>query len=333
MTKLRFGILSTAHVNNFAFLPMVGKIDSLELDAVASRSADAARRYAEKHGIPKAYGDYDSLIADPNIDCVYISLPNSMHKEWTIKALDAGKHVLCEKPMSANEAEAREIADKVKSTGLIFSEAFHYRYHPLAERLENIVRSGGIGAVREVSSVFSNRIRDRNNAQMSPKLAGGALLDTGCYPVSLCRWIAGCDDARVVRAHSTINEGGVDGTTFATLKFANGVVGNILCSIDLPFLVSAYIRGDKGSIFINMPYCPAWQKGDVISDVYLFLVRRGLRIDNIRVPTITTYHCQLQAFCNAVLAGKQTITDAGQGVLNMRLIDAIFERSGGRKNW
>ena len=312
---------------------MVGKIEGMQLTAVASRNIDSAAIYAQTYNIPKAYGDYDSLVADPDIDCVYISMPNAMHKEWAIKALDAGKHVLCEKPVASSAGEAQEIADKVKATGLTFAEAFHYRYHPLAAKIEEIVRSGDIGEVIEIYSVFNNRIKDRSKPQMFGRLAGGALMDTGCYPVNFCRWIAGCDEAEVKWAHSTFTETGVDGTTVARLKFDNGVFGNIGCSIDLLFPVSAFIRGSKGTIFLDMPYCPAWQKGNTIKDVYLFLVQRGLRVDNIRVPAITTYHCQLQAFCDAVREGRQTLTDAGQAVLNMRLIDAIFDKSGGRKNW
>ncbi len=333
MKKLRFGILSTAHANNFAFLPMVGRLENMQLDAIASRNAENARSYADKHGISKSYGSYDELIADQDIDCVYISLPNSMHKEWSVKALDAGKHVLCEKPMASNEMEAQEIADKVKEVKLTYAEAFHYRYHPLAKRLEEIIRSGEIGEVREISSVFNNRVHDRKKPQLSPLLAGGALMDTGCYPVSFCRWISGCDDANVVWATSRITETGVDGTTVARLKFANGVIGNIVCSIDLLYPVSAFIRGSKGSIFLNRPYCPCWQKGNTVKDVYTFILQRGLKIDNIRVPTITSYYCQLQEFCSAVIERRQPITDAEHGVLNMRLIDAIFEKTGGRKDY
>lgn len=333
MDKLRFGILSTASINEDAILPMPRWVDAMEISAVASRTEESARKYADKHGIAKAYGGYDALIADPDIDCVYIPVPNAMHKEWSLKALGAGKHVLCEKPMSSSEAEAREVADKVKATGLTYAEAFHYRYHPLAERVEEIVRSGEIGELLVVSATFNNRIYDRSKVQMDPKLSGGALMDTGCYPVSFCRWIAGCDEAKVVAARSMMTSSGVDGTTRAILKFDNGVIGRVMCSIDLPFPAIVLIEGSKGSIFLNWPYCPAVRRGRKLVDIYMCVVRRGMQLENLRVPTITTYHCQMRAFCDAVHAHKQPLTNAEQGVLNMRLIDAIYEKSGGKKNW
>jgi len=327
MKKLRFGIMSTAHANNFAILPMAGMMDNMEIAAVASRGIDRAKEYAERRGIPKALGSYEELVADPEIDCVYISMPNSLHAEWSVKALRAGKHVLCEKPMALNESESREVACTARETGMVFAEAFHYRYHPLAERLEEIIRSGRIGNVVEIDSAFNNRVRDRKKPQLSPKLGGGALLDTGCYLTSFSRWIAGCDDAEVVWAKSIKTETGVDGTTAARLRFTNGVAANIVCSIDLLQPVSAFIRGDRGSIFINRPFCPGWQKGGSVKDVYFFIVQRGLNIERIKVPTVTSYHCQLKEFCRAVCENRQTVTDAGQGALNMRLIDAIRNKT------
>ncbi|HOY64210.1 MAG TPA: Gfo/Idh/MocA family oxidoreductase [bacterium] len=328
MQKLRFGILSTAHANNFTMLPMAGRIDEMEIAAVASRGIQKAKEYAARNGIRKAFGSYEELVADPDIDCAYISMPNSMHKEWSVKALRAGKHVLCEKPLASNEKESREIEDAVRETGRTFAEAFHYRYHPLADKLEEIIRSGRIGNVVEIDAAFNNRVRDRKKPQLSPELGGGALMDTGCYLVSFSRWISGCDEADVVWAKSTKTETGVDGTTAASLRFKNGIAANIVCSIDLTQPVSAFIRGDRGSIFINRPFCPGWQKGDAVKDVYFFIVQRGLNIERITVPTVTSYHCQLKEFCRAVAEGRQTVTDAGQGTLNMRLIDAIRNKTG-----
>lgn len=328
MKKLRFGIMSTAGANKFTILPMADKIDNMEIVAVASRGIKKAQDYAARHGIPIAFGSYEELVADPHIDCAYISMPNSMHKEWSVKALRAGKHVLCEKPMASNEGEAREIADAVRETGRTFAEAFHYRYHPLADKLEEIIRSGRVGNIVEIDAAFNNRVRDRKKPQLSPELGGGALMDTGCYLTSFSRWIADCDEAEVVWAKSIKTETGVDGTTAARLRFANGATANIVCSIDLLQPVSAFIRGDRGSIFINRPFCPGWQKGGSVKDVYFFIAQRGLNIERIKVPTVTSYHCQLKEFCRAVSEGRQPVTDAEQGALNMRLIDAIRDKTG-----
>lgn len=333
MKQTRFGILSTASIINEALLQSRGKLEGFEIAAVASRDLDKAKTYAAQNNIPKAYGSYEELLADPDIDCIYICVPNALHKEWTIKSLDAGKHVLCEKPVASNAAEAQEIADKVKATGLTFAEAFHYRYHPLLLKVEEIVRSGDIGEVTEVSAIYYEVIRDRTKAQFTPKLSGGALMDTGCYCSSFCRWMAGCNDAKVISAYSVMSTGGVDGTTHATLRFANGVIGKVRCSIDFNFPVMGFVHGDKGSVFIHSPFTTVPLLNGKLVETYFCTVRRGFKLEQLRVPLVTTYHAQLEAFRDAVREGRQPITDAEEGVANMRIIDAIFKKSGGNKYW
>lgn len=326
--KLRFGILSTASVNEYAFLPVIKKIDGAELAAIASRNIKTAQSYAEKNGIPKTYGDYASLVADPEIDCVYIPLPVSMHAEWSVKAMEAGKHVLCEKPVTANAAEAITVAEKVKETGVTFAEAFHYRCHPLAERIEELVRGGEIGEVREIYAQFGIPLPDRSKVQFKRELAGGALLDIGCYPVSFSRWIAGCDEARVTKAKAKMTSSGVDGTIRATLEFENGVTAKIAGSLIELIPMSAFIRGSEGSISILMPFNPAVYVGPALINLYILILQQGLKVRSIRVPSTTTYHCQLEKFCVCVRNGTTPITSADEGVANMRLIDAIYEKVG-----
>jgi predicted dehydrogenase len=328
METLNFGILSTASVNDYSFLPVIKKVAGAKLVAIASRDMKKAKQYAKKHGISRAYGDYDSMLADPGIDCVYNPLPISMHMEWSIKALEAGKHVLCEKPIAASEAEARAIADKVAETGKIFAEAFHYRYHPLAGRVEQLVRSGEIGAVKKIESAFGVPIPDKSKVQFRPDLAGGALLDIGCYPVSFARWIADCDEAAVTRVECDRTASGVDGSMRATLEFANGIVADIDCSLVKLIPMYARIIGSEGAIFVLQPFTPVYEPGPLHLSVYLLLVRRGMNVRSIRVPSVLTYQCQLEAFRDAVRTGAQPATTAEQGVANMHLIDAIYAKSG-----
>ncbi|MFA6448067.1 MAG: Gfo/Idh/MocA family oxidoreductase [bacterium] len=328
MENLRFGILSTASVNEYAFLPPIKKTPCVELLAIASRDLKKAARYAAEHGIPEAYGEYERLLADPEIDCVFIPLPVSMHAEWAIRSLEAGKHVLCEKPVAVNADEARAIAAKVKETGKIFAEAFHYRYHPFAARVESIVRSGGIGEVQHIFAVHGVPLMDKSKVQFSKSLAGGALLDIGCYPVNFARWIAGCDEATVTAARAKLTRSGVDGTIRANLKFENGIDAEIHGSLVRYLPMSARIKGTKGEIYIMSPFNPAVQTGKIVVDIYMIIHREGLKVHNIRVPSITSYHAQLEAFCEAVRTGSQPITNADEAVANMRLLDAIREKAG-----
>lgn len=328
MTTLNFGSLGIASIHAYGFTPIIKNVDGLTFYAVASRNGQKARAYAEQHKIPKAYEGYEALLADPDVHCVYIPLPNSLHAEWCLKALDAGKHVLCEKPVTANAAQAERVAAKVAETGLTFAEGFHYRYHPLIKKLEELVRGGAIGNLRYVSARFCEAMSDSGKAQYDPAMAGGALMDVGCYPVSFARWMAGCDDAEIMNANCELTPSGVDGYTRATIRFANGVSARISCSITRNKPMYAYVRGDAGAIFIHAPFSPTMDMRGIWYSQYVFLLRQGAAVQSLRFPKIRTYTCQLQAFRDAVLSGTQPETDIREGVANMRIIDAIFKKAG-----
>ncbi|HOO56206.1 MAG TPA: Gfo/Idh/MocA family oxidoreductase [bacterium] len=327
MKTLKFGILSTASINKYGFLPFIDTVPCVELKAIASRSISTARKYAEKNNIPVAYGSYDELLSDPEIDCVYISLPVSMHKEWSIRAMKAGKHVLCEKPVAANAKQAEEMAECAGETGLVFAEAFHYRYHPLSKKIESIVRSGELGEVTKIYAQFGLALADKNKVQFKPELAGGALLDIGCYPVSFARWIAGCDKVTVDETRVRATSSGVDGTLRAKLIFENGVTARIGGSLIEFMPMSAFIQCSRGSIFVVLPFKPSFQAGPLTIDAYLLITQNGLRIRNIRVPKKITYQCQFEAFCNAVRNGEPMITGPEEAVANMRIIDEIYSKT------
>lgn len=326
-SPLKFGIISTASVLDYGFMPAVNLTEGVEAAAIASRDIGKAKLAAAKYGIPNAYGSYQAMLKDPEIDCVYIALPNSMHVEWSRKALKAGKHTLCEKPLASNAREAASLAGLIKKSGLTFAEAFQYRYHPLMAKVEQLIKSGAIGDLVKVEASYCEIIPNRNAAQFRPDMAGGALMDMGCYCVNFCRMVSGRDDAEVVAAKSKIVRG-VDGETRADLRFGNGAEATVICSILKTSPCYAVVAGTKGTIFIHNPFPASLVVNGKLSDMYLCVLRSGDTIKDIRVPTKFTYACQLEAFRDAVLAGKQPLINIEDAVANMALIDAILKKSG-----
>jgi predicted dehydrogenase len=189
-SPIRIGILGAAAIVPMALTNPAGSVRDAQVLAIAARDPKRAYRLAKKYHIPRVHQTYGALIADPDIDAIYNPLPNSLHAEWTIRALKAGKHVLCEKPLSSNAAEAEEMAQVARETGLILSEAFAYRYYPLAERVKQIIKSGELGSIQHIEAKFSFLLPVPNNIRFNYDLAGGALMDCGCYPVSLIRYLA-----------------------------------------------------------------------------------------------------------------------------------------------
>src|SRR5437660_6859904 len=187
--KLRGGVLSTANIGRAAVIPAIQHTANGELRAVASRDEQKAREFAAKLNIPASYGSYDALLADPDIDAVYIPLPNSMHREWSIKATEAGKHILCEKPLAMNAAECMDMEAAASAHGMRLMEAFMYRFHPQTVKVLELVRDGALGTVQLIHAVFSFRVGNPTNIRLQPALGGGSLMDVGCYCVNICRTI------------------------------------------------------------------------------------------------------------------------------------------------
>jgi len=214
---VKWGIMSTAHINEL-FLAGVRDSKEVEVVAVASRSRGAAERFAGEHGIERALASYEALLADSEVEVVYIPLPNSMHIEWSLRALEAGKHVLCEKPLSRHASEVRRAFDVAEREGRLLMEAFMYRHHPQTERLVQLVREGAVGSVQMIRAAFSFRAGDRSDIRLTAGLDGGALMDVGCYCVSGARLIAG--EPERVAAEQTLGGDGVDVTFTATMRFS-----------------------------------------------------------------------------------------------------------------
>ncbi|HOX29291.1 MAG TPA: Gfo/Idh/MocA family oxidoreductase, partial [bacterium] len=220
-SSLKFGIISSASVLAYGFMPAVKLTEGVEAVAIASRDLTKAKQTASRYGIPKAYGSYNEILRDPGVDCIYVPLPNAMHIEWARKALKAGKHVLCEKPAGWSAREVASLRGLIEKTGLIFAEAFQYRYHPLMTKIKEIIDKGTIGEVVNVEASYCEVITSRDMVQFKPDMAGGSLMDVGCYCVDFCRFIIGCDEAEVLKTKSKIVRG-VDGDMKAELLFSNG---------------------------------------------------------------------------------------------------------------
>ena len=252
--KLRWGILGAAAIAP-AVAEGIRKSSNGTVAAIASRDMAKAQRWADAHGVSRAFGSYDELLRSGEVDVVYNPLPNSLHAEWTICALRAGLPVLCEKPFAANAAEAREVVRVSEEMGVAVAEAFMYRFHPMYDRLFPLLRDGLIGTITCVYSTFTWFLEDRSEIPASAELAGGALMDVGCYPVNLSRIIAGCEP---VRACAFQRGTDVDDTLVGLLEFPNGMLAQIECSIESHERARAEIVGTKGSIVLESP----WNPGD-----------------------------------------------------------------------
>jgi len=254
-TRLRWGILGTGNIAR-QFAQGMASARRCELAAVGSRSSSSAQVFAEANRVPRSYGSYEEVVADAGVDVVYVSLPNTMHHEWTIRALRAGKHVLCEKPIAATREQAAKMFDVARASGQILVEAFMYRSHPLTAAWLKEIRSGTIGRPLLVRSSFCFCTRQREgNIRFNPELAGGALMDVGCYCVNLSRLVAGAEPIGVT-ASAKLSEDGIDEIAAGTLRFADGLVASLSCGMTVHADNTASICGTRGYIEVPVPWKP-----------------------------------------------------------------------------
>jgi predicted dehydrogenase len=320
-SEVRIGILGAARIAPMALIRPSRQVEGARVVAVAARDAERARAFARKHEIPRVHPSYDALIADPEIDAIYNPLPNGLHGEWTIRALREGKHVLCEKPMASNAAEAERMAGVAGDTGCLLVEAFHYRYHPLAARMKEVIDGGRLGSVEHIEAHLCIPMIRRGDIRFRFELAGGAAMDVGCYTINMVRFLAGAEPA-VVRAEARLSSPRVDRFMSADLRFSDGRTGRITCSLFSRFLLRARarVRGDQGAMSVLNPVTPQH---------YHSLKLRGP--DGTRKERIagrTTYTHQLEAFVRLLRDGTPMVTDARDAIANMRVIDAIYEKAG-----
>ncbi len=321
MDTVRIGILGAARIAPSAAIKPARNVGEAVVGAVAARDRGRAEAFASKHGIPRVHDSYAALVADPELDAIYNPLPNGLHAEWTIAALEAGKHVLCEKPFTANAAEAEAVAAVAQRTGLVVMEAFHYRYHPLAHRMREIVESGELGAIRRVETALCFPLPKFSDIRYQYDLAGGATMDVGTYTVHTAR-LLGCEEPTVVSARAKLHSPGVDRAMRAELTFPSGHTGRITCSMWSTWLIqtTAKVIGDRGEMRVINPTAPQlWHRMRVKADGKT----RGEKFS--RRPT---YEFQLEAFCAAVLRGEPTLTPPADSIANMRVLDAIYVAAG-----
>lgn len=320
-SHIRFGILGAAAIIPAALTNPARSVPDAQILAIAARDPKRAYRFAKKHNIPRVYPTYAALLADPDIDAVYNPLPNSLHAEWTIRALKAGKHVLCEKPFASNAEEAEEMAKVARETGLVLSEAFAYRYHPLTVRVREILKNGEIGSIRHIDARFSFLLPAPNNIRFKYELGGGSLMDNGCYPVSLIRHIAEAEPV-VEHAEARLVAPQVDHNMKADLSFADGRTAHMECGMLSPKLFHSvlHVKGDAGSLHVISPFQP---------HVFHSLVIKIKTMDTReQVPGENSYALQLRAFTRAVRGEIKLNTDPADAIGNMRVIDAIYEKAG-----
>ena len=315
------GILGAARIAPSAVIEPARNAAEAAIGAVAARDRSRADAFASKHGVPKVCESYAALIADPDIDAIYNPLPNGLHAEWTIAALEAGKHVLCEKPFTSNANEAEAVAAVAQRTGLVVMEAFHYRYHPLAHRMRQIVESGELGAIRRVDTSLCFPLPKFSDIRYQYDLAGGATMDVGTYTVHMAR-LLGLEEPEVVSAHAKLRTPDVDRAMRAELKYPSGHTGRITCSMWSSRLIQTYARvfGERGEMRVINPTSPQlWH-------------RMRVKVDgNTRTEKFSrrpTYEYQLDAFCAAVLRGEPTLTPPADSIANMRVLDAIYIAAG-----
>ena len=252
---LRWGILSTAKIGRNAVIPAIQASGNGEVTAVASREADRAQAFAAELSIPSHYGSYEALLEAEDVDAVYIPLPNSLHREWTIKSAEAGKHVLCEKPLGLTAAECAEMDAAARDNGVKLMEAFMYRFHPRTERVIELVRGGTIGPLRALQASFSFRLAERDNIRLDPALGGGSLMDVGCYCVNIARTLAGAEPVEV-QALASWTSSGVDEQIAGTLRFEDGLLAQIDCALSLERRQRYSVAGPDGYLDVAAAFVP-----------------------------------------------------------------------------
>lgn len=326
---IRIGVLGTARVVPYGLLRPASGLGGIEVAAVASRSRDRARGFAAIHGIPRAHEGYASLLADGDVDAVYNALPVSLHCEWTVRALEAGKHVLCEKPFAANALEARQMQAAARQQGLVLCEAFHWRYHPLAARMKEIVTSGELGNIRHIEGHMCVVIPDRRDTRYQLELAGGATMHCGSYVVNMLRFLAAAEPD-VVDAQAWLSVLGVDRTMVARFRFPDGRTGAMSCSLfSLRLLrISARVVGERGEMRVLNPFGPHALSRFVGKGIHWLTIDTGDSTRREHVPAESTYRCQLRAFMLAIRTGAALPTGADDAVANMLVIDSVYRKAG-----
>jgi xylose dehydrogenase (NAD/NADP) len=313
---VRWGIISTANINKHV-IPAAHASEKAELIAVASRDQAHADAYAREWEIERAYGSYEALLEDPDVEAVYISLPNSMHVEWSIRSVEAGKHVLCEKPFDRRPEEVERAFDAADSAGRLLMEAFMYRHNPQTLQLVGLVRSGAIGELRVIRSAFSFSIYDPENIRLRTDVDGGSLMDVGCYCVSGSRLLAG--EPTAAHGEAYVGPTGTDWVFAGELRFPDDVIALFDCGTCLPSRDELEAIGTEGSLFLDDP----WHGRTPIIEL-----RRGDEVERIELEPVDSYRLQLENLSDAIRGEAPQLLGREDAVGQARVIDSLFRSAG-----
>ncbi|QUW21484.1 Gfo/Idh/MocA family oxidoreductase [Sporosarcina sp. Marseille-Q4063] len=310
--KVRWGIMSTASIGKRSVIPGIQESKRNVVEAVASRSLENAQAYANELGIPKAYGSYEELLNDPTIDAVYIPLPNHLHKEWTLKAAKAGKHILCEKPIALDESEAEEMIIACENAGVLLAEAYMYRHQKRYDHIKTLIHNGEIGDIRSIHGVFTfNGAQDTGNIRFTKEWGGGSIYDVGCYPISAARFLLD-EEPSAVTAHAFFSpdHGDVDMMASGIMEFSNGVSLTFDCGMWAEFRNELEILGSKGRIVMKEAF---------LGDQSYEIIKDG-HTEKILDDNINPYALQADNFAEAVLDGKPLKFPAEDIIHNIRAV-------------
>jgi xylose dehydrogenase (NAD/NADP) len=321
--RVRWGILGNANIARVCVIPAIVQSDNGTVHALATRSPQQVKELAARHGIRQVYDSYDALLADPDIEAIYIPLPNHLHHPWTLRALRAGKHVLCEKPLACNASQAREMAQAADDSGLLLMEAFMYRFHPRSKLIKQLVREGIIGKPRLVRSAFCYVMDDEqmsreDNARLRPEMGGGALLDIGCYSTSVARWLMG-EEPTHAQGQATYHATGVDVHFVGTLRFPDGGLATLEASFISALQQTYSVLGSEGAIELPHDAFVPWDK-DAAYTVRRVDEEQG---DLRTTPGADEYRLMVEHFGAAVLGDTTLAFEPEESVHNMEVLDAL----------
>lgn len=315
MHTLRWGILGTARINR-SIIPPLHASSRNEVAAVASRSRDRAEAFAEQWEIPTIHTSYEALLADPSIDVIYNPLPNHLHAEWTVKAAQAGKHVLCEKPIALTVAELDAVAEAAKQAGVVVTEAFMYRHQARTLKVKALVDDGHIGEVHVIRGAFTFTLGPQHKTRLDPAMGGGSLWDVGCYPVSYARFITGSEPQSVF-AQQVVSDSGVDLTFTGQLRFPDGILAQFDSGFRSSFRMYMEIVGSTGTLFIPKAF-----KSEPLSTIH---IRRNFDSDIVTVTDAEhLYLAEIEDLAEAILTGNTPRVSLAESRANTQTITALY---------
>jgi len=315
--RLRWGILSTANIGRAAVIPAIRESACGKVVSVASRDKRRAEEFAEENSIPDAFGSYEELLDDQRVDAIYNPLPNSMHHEWTIRAAEAGKHVLCEKPLAMSAAECDEMDSAAENANVVCMEAFMYRFHPRIDAVSDLIREGAIGELRSMYSAFTFRLTNPDNIRWNPALGGGSLMDVGCYCINVFRTVAATEPLEV-QAQALWTDRGVDEQMAGMLRFEGGRTAQFDCALTMERRECLHIAGTDGHLEVPHVFIPGTEKV-TIEEIH----GRG-EAKSHGLSGVNEYTAMVEHFTESVFKGTPVRYPFSEASANMKVLEALY---------